>query len=105
MDVVVGTVFPQNNTPVFVPTCAGGLRPFWDVPRSIVHERAAAEDQVEPQLGGANGFEIVRGQGDDGAVVPQSVDSFAALESRSALAPEARHGKALGNAKFLFPNR
>ena len=48
----------------------------------------------------------MRGQGDDGTVVPQTPESVAALES-GALRLRQKPGptNALGNAKFLFPNR
>jgi len=107
MDVVVGKVFPQNNTPVFVSDMKQVvLRPFWDVPRSIVLGELLPKIKANPNWVASNDFEIVRGQGDDGAVVPQTVESVAALE-RNELRLRQRPGprNALGNAKFLFPNR
>ncbi|MEO8016516.1 MAG: L,D-transpeptidase family protein [Pseudomonadota bacterium] len=107
MDVVVGKVFPQNNTPVFVADLKQVvLRPYWDVPRSIVLGELLPKIQANPNWVAGNDFEIVRGQGDDGAVVPQSADSVAALAS-GALRLRQKPGprNALGDAKFLFPNR
>lgn len=107
MDVVVGKVFPQNNTPVFVSDMKQVvLRPYWDVPRSIVLGELLPKIKANPNWVANNDFEIVRGQGDDGAVVPQSAESVAALE-RNELRLRQRPGprNALGNAKFLFPNR
>ena len=107
MDVVVGKAFPQNNTPVFVSDMKQVvLRPFWDVPRSILLNELLPQIKANPDWVAASGFEIVRGQGDDGAVVPQSPESVAALES-GALRLRQKPGprNALGNAKFLFPNR
>lgn len=107
MDVVVGKVFPQNNTPVFVSDMKQVvLRPFWDVPRSIVLGELLPKIKADPDWVAGNDFEIVRGQGDDGTVVPQSAESVAALE-RNELRLRQRPGprNALGNAKFLFPNR
>jgi len=107
MDVVVGKVFPQNNTPVFVSDMKQVvLRPFWDVPRSILLNELLPQIKANPEWVANSGFEIVRGQGDDGAVVPQSPESVAALES-GALRLRQKPGprNALGNAKFLFPNR
>jgi murein L,D-transpeptidase YcbB/YkuD len=107
MDVVVGKVFPQNNTPVFVSDMKQVvLRPYWDVPRSILLAELLPQIQANPHWVANNGFEIVRGQGDDGAVVPQSTESVAQLES-GALRLRQKPGprNALGNAKFLFPNR
>ncbi len=107
MDVVVGKVFPQNNTPVFVSDMRQVvLRPYWDVPRSILLDELLPQIKANSNWVAANGFEIVRGQGDDGAVVPQSAESVALLESgglRLRQKPGPRN--ALGNAKFLFPNR
>ena len=107
MDVVVGKVFPQNNTPVFVSDMRQVvLRPYWDVPRSIVLGELLPKIKANPNWIASNDFEIVRGQGDDGAVVPQSAESVAALE-RNELRLRQKPGprNALGNAKFLFPNR
>jgi len=107
MDVVVGKVFPQNNTPVFVSDMKQVvLRPYWDVPRSIVLGELLPKIKANPNWVAGNDFEIVRGQGDDGAVVPQNAESVAALES-GALRLRQKPGprNALGNAKFLFPNR
>jgi len=107
MDVVVGKVFPQNNTPVFVSDMRQVvLRPYWDVPRSILVDELLPQMKANPNWVANSGFEIVRGQGDDGAVVPQSTESVAAL-SRNELRLRQKPGprNALGNAKFLFPNR
>jgi L,D-transpeptidase YcbB len=107
MDVVVGKTFPQNNTPVFVSDMKQVvLRPFWDVPRSILLNELLPQIKANPDWVANSGFEIVRGQGDDGAVVQQSPESVAALEG-GALRLRQKPGprNALGNAKFLFPNR
>ena len=107
MDVVVGKVFPQNNTPVFVSDMKQVvLRPFWDVPRSILLGELLPQIKADPDWVVKRGFEIVRGQGDDGAVVPQTAESVAALEGgRLRLRQKPGPANALGNAKFLFPNR
>jgi L,D-transpeptidase YcbB len=107
MNVVVGKVFPQNNTPVFVSDLKQVvLRPYWDVPRSILLEELLPQIKANPQWVARRGFEIVRGQGDDGEVIPQTPESVALLES-GALRLRQKPGptNALGNAKFLFPNR
>jgi L,D-transpeptidase YcbB len=107
MDVVVGKVFPQNNTPVFVSDMKQVvLRPFWDVPRSILLSELLPQIKANPGWVVDRGFEIVRGQGDDGTVVPQTAESVAALESGTLrLRQKPGPANALGNAKFLFPNR
>jgi murein L,D-transpeptidase YcbB/YkuD len=107
MDVVVGKVFPQNNTPVFVADMNQVVfRPYWDVPRSILLQELLPQIRAHADWVDRNGFEIVRGQGDDGSVVPQSAASIAGLAS-GALRLRQKPGatNALGNAKFLFPNR
>ena len=107
MDVVVGKVFPENNTPVFVSDMRQVvLRPYWDVPRSILLGELLPQMKANPYWVLNSGFEIVHGQGDDGTVVPQSAESVAALE-RNELRLRQKPGprNALGNAKFLFPNR
>ena len=107
MDVVVGKVFPQNNTPVFVSDMRQVvLRPYWDVPRSILVGELLPQMKANPNWVANNGFEIVRGQGDDGIVVPQTSESVASL-ARNELRLRQKPGprNALGNAKFLFPNR
>lgn len=107
MDVVVGKAFPQNNTPVFVSDMRQiVLRPYWDVPRSILVDELLPQIRANANWVASHDFEIVRGQGDDGAVVAQSADSVAALAAGT-LRLRQRPGprNALGNAKFLFPNR
>lgn len=107
MDVVVGKVFPQNNTPVFVADMNQVVfRPYWDVPRSILVQELLPQIRTRADWVARNGYEIVRGQGDDGTVVPQSAASIAGLQS-GALRLRQKPGadNALGNVKFLFPNR
>jgi murein L,D-transpeptidase YcbB/YkuD len=76
------------------------------VPRSILMNELLPQIKANPDWVANSGFEIVRGQGDDGAVVPQSAESVALLAS-GALRLRQKPGprNALGNAKFLFPNR
>lgn len=107
MDVVVGKVFPENNTPVFSADMTQVvLRPYWDVPRSILLNELLPQIRANPDWVANNDFEIIRGAGDDGAVVAQDAASVAGLES-GALRLRQKPGprNALGNAKFLFPNR
>lgn len=107
MDVVVGKVFPENNTPVFSADMTQVvLRPYWDVPRSILVNELLPQIRANPNWVANNDFEIVRGAGDDGVVVAQDVASVAGLES-GALRLRQKPGprNALGNVKFLFPNR
>jgi murein L,D-transpeptidase YcbB/YkuD len=107
MDVVVGKVFPENNTPVFSADMTQVvLRPYWDVPRSILLNELLPQIRANPNWVVNNDFEIIRGAGDDGTVVAQDAASIAGLES-GALRLRQKPGprNALGNAKFLFPNR
>jgi len=107
MKVVVGKAFPSSNTPVFSADMNQlVLRPFWDVPRSILQNELLPQMKRDPNWVQKRGFEIVRGQGDDATVVPQSDQSIAAL-GRNELRLRQKPGpkNALGSVKFLFPNR
>ena len=98
---------PAYNTPVFVLDMRQVvLRPYWDVPRSILVGELLPQIERRILTIGCRCFDPVRGQGDDGTVVPQSAESVAALE-RNELRLRQKPGprNALGNAKFLFPNR
>ena len=107
MNVIVGRTFPSQNTPVFAADMRYVvLRPYWDVPPSIVREEFLGRLRADPAWVTRNGYEIVDGQGDDARVVTPSADAVAAL-ARGALRLRQQPGpaNALGLAKFMFPNR
>ena len=104
MDVVVGKVFPQNNTPVFVSDMKQVvLRPYWDVPRSIVLGELLPKIRANPDWMANNDFEIVRGQGDDGAVVAQSAEVSRRWNRCVAPAPEAGPAQCAGQRQVPVP--
>jgi murein L,D-transpeptidase YcbB/YkuD len=79
--------------------------PYWNVPRSIAdgeilplarHDRAYLE---------RNGYEIVRGWGDDAPVVdPWNLSDAALGASPYRVRQRPGPGNALGRVKFMFPN-
>lgn len=107
MNVIVGRTFPDQNTPVFAADMRYVvLRPYWDVPASIMRKEFLARLRADPAWASRNGYEIVAGQGDDARPVTPSADSVDAL-ARGALRLRQQPGpaNALGLAKFMFPNR
>lgn len=107
MNVVVGKAFPQTKTPVFAADLRTVvLRPYWDVPRSILTQELLPSIRANPLWIDNNGFEIVRGPSDDSPAVAVTPESIAELE-RGSLRLRQRPGprNALGDAKFLFPNK
>lgn len=107
MNVIVGKTFPSSNTPVFAADMRYVvMRPYWDVPASILRQEFLPKIRANPAWIARNGFEIVAGQGDDGRIIEPGPDSIAAL-ARGALRLRQKPGanNALGLAKFMFPNR
>ena len=107
MNVIVGKTFPSSNTPVFAADMRYVvLRPYWDVPASILRQEFLPKIRANPGWIARNDFEIVAGQGDDGRVIEPGPDSIADL-ARGALRLRQKPGpnNALGLAKFMFPNR
>ncbi len=106
MKVVVGKIYPRNNTPVFAADLRYiVLRPYWDVPRSILRDELLPRIEANTAWLAANNFEIVAGAGDDGKVAAATPDNIAALRAGTLrLRQKPGGGNALGVAKFLFPN-
>jgi murein L,D-transpeptidase YcbB/YkuD len=106
MDVVVGETFPGKRTPVFAAQMRYVvLSPYWDVPRSILLAELLPPILRDPTWAERNGYEIVRGEGDD--AVPQAASpQNATLLARGALRLRQRPGpdNALGLVKFMPPN-
>jgi murein L,D-transpeptidase YcbB/YkuD len=106
MDVIVGKTFPRNNTPVFAADLRYiVLRPYWDVPRSILIDELMPKIRANPAWLERNRFEIVRGPGDDATIVAASSDNIEAL-ARGELRLREKPGprNSLGLAKFMLPN-
>ncbi len=106
MRVVVGKIYPRYNTPVFAEDMRSiVLRPYWDVPRTILRDELLPRIEANPAWLLANNFEIVAGEGDDGQMVAATPENIAALRAGTLrLRQKPGGGNALGVAKFLFPN-
>lgn len=107
MDVIVGKTFPLLQTPVFVADMRYiVLRPYWDIPYSILHRELLPSIKRDPTYISRNDYEIVRGQTDAAQVqpvTPQTLDALARGELRLRQKPGPRNP--LGFVKFVFPNR
>jgi murein L,D-transpeptidase YcbB/YkuD len=107
MDVIVGRTFRPAHTPVFAADMKFVVfRPFWDVPASIVRNELLPKMRASASWADRNGFELVRGQGDDAVAVPVTPENLAALE-RGTLRVRQKPGaeNSLGLVKFMLPNR
>ncbi len=107
MDVIVGEAFPGRETPVFAADMRYiVLRPYWDVPFSIMAREMLPLIWADPDWVTRNGYELVLGQRDDALPQPvtaANIDLLARGELR--LRQKPGPGNALGLAKFMFPNR
>lgn len=107
MDVIVGRTFPRTRTPVFVADMQSViLRPYWDVPRSILLREELPKIRANPTYLAAQHLEIVSGLGDSATPLPPTPVSVQALASGGArLRQQPGPDNALGLIKFDLPNR
>lgn len=106
MEVIVGRAM-RTETPVFVATMDHVIfRPYWNVPASMVRGEVLPALARDPRYLESQQMEIVRGGGDDAAVVPADEATIAALAAGT-LRLRQRPGphNALGLVKFVVPNR
>ncbi len=106
MDVIVGRVYPNTQTPVFTEEMRYVIfRPYWDVPYSITTREMLPEMRANPRYLEEHDLEIVRGGGDEAKPVPQTPENLAALAAGT-LRLRQRPGpdNALGLVKFMLPN-
>jgi len=106
MRVIAGCA-AKTETPVFAADLHRVIfRPYWNVPGSIVRGEILPRIKRDPGYLARNRFEIVRGESDQGEVVPPTPDAISQL-ARGALRLRQRPGpgNALGLIKFDFPNR
>lgn len=105
MKVVVGTK-GRYSTPVFASQVEHVVfRPYWNVPRSIVLGEILPKARVDADYLAAHRYELVRGNGDRGEVVPVSPESLQALAGGAVrLRQRPGPGNALGLVKFDLPN-
>ncbi len=105
MDAIVGQS-RGHQTPVF----AGAMqdvvfRPYWDVPPHIARSELVPHLLRHPSDFEQEGYEIVRGGGDDAVVYPLTAENLKQVGSggfRLRQRPGPRN--ALGQVKFVFPN-
>jgi murein L,D-transpeptidase YcbB/YkuD len=81
------------------------FRPFWNVPASIAREELVPLLQRQPALWARDGYEFVGGPSDrpDAELSPAKLDAVLAGALRIRQRPGPRN--ALGDIKFVFPNR
>ena len=107
MDVIVGSAFKGRRTPVFAADMHYVvLHPYWDVPRNILMNELLPAIQADAAWLVDNGYEMVLGQGDD--AIPQPADaSHVQMLAEGKLRLRQKPGpmNALGQVKFIFPNR
>ena len=107
MDVIVGAAFQERETPVFAADMRYVvLRPYWDVPVSIMRREYLKPMRANPRWVDDHGYEIVKGQTDAAAVMPATAENIELL-AQGALRLRQKPGphNALGLVKFIFPNR
>ncbi len=104
--VIVGQTYPGKRTPVFLGELKRVVfRPYWDIPRSITLHEVLPGLQRHPDYLQRNHMELVRGEGDDGAIVAPSDEAIAQLAAgRLRVRQQPGDDNALGLVKFLFPN-
>jgi murein L,D-transpeptidase YcbB/YkuD len=106
MKVIAGCA-EKTETPVFAADLHRVIfRPYWNVPSSIVRGEILPRIKRDPDYLARNRYEIVRGESDQGEVVPPTPDAISQL-AQGALRLRQRPGpgNALGLIKFDFPNR
>jgi len=106
MPVIVGEAYPDKQTPIFVGDLRYVvLRPYWDVPRSIVLREMLPKIRASETYLRKNHLEIVAGANDTGEVLEPTPANIEALaEGRARLRQQPGEDNALGLIKFIFPN-
>lgn len=106
MKVIVGSAAQRTLTPVFAAHLQSIVfRPYWNVPASILRHELLPRIGRDPDYLARNRFDLVRGEGDDAAVVPATGEALAEL-ARGTLRLRQRPGpdNSLGLIKFDLPN-
>ncbi len=104
--VIVGQAYRQRRTPVFVSELRYIVfRPYWDVPATIVRNEMLAPMRRNLQYLARNNLELIRGGGDDGAVMPTTPGNIELLAAgRLRLRQRPGDDNSLGLIKFVMPN-
>ena len=107
MEVVVGQAFPEKRTPVFLGKVQYVVfRPYWNVPSSITHREILPKILRNPGYLKHSHLELVQGPSDGSPVVPATAQNIALLDSgKVRLRQLPGPDNALGDIKFIFPNR
>ena len=107
MNVIVGESYPRHQTPLF----RGQLKhvvfgPYWNVPYSILRRELYPKIAWDPEFIPMNGYEIVSHFSPHATPLPINEENIQRLLSGEVKLRQ-RPGKrnALGEVKFLFPNR
>ena len=103
MNVIVGKANHQR-TPLFNKDMVRvEFSPYWNVPPSITRKEMMPRLQRDPDYVRRNNYEIINSSG---ARVEANADTLAALASGSMrLRQRPGRGNALGDVKFIFPNK
>jgi murein L,D-transpeptidase YcbB/YkuD len=81
------------------------FRPYWDIPRSITLHEILPGLQRHSDYLQRNHMELVRGEGDDDAIIAPSEQAiFQLAAGRLRVRQQPGDDNALGLVKFLFPN-
>ncbi len=105
MGVVVGKAL-DTQTPVMAEQMRYlVLRPYWDVPRSIVRHEVLPALARDPHYLQRHGMELVKGEGAQSQPVEAGGEALALLRQGALrLRQRPGPGNALGRVKFIFPN-
>ena len=106
MRVVVGSELASRRTPIFADTMEYiQFGPYWNVPRSIAVNEILPQARRDRGYLARNGYQILRGWGDDAPVVnPRTLSNAALFSSRYRVRQQPGPDNALGRVKFMFPN-
>ncbi|HKN68256.1 MAG TPA: L,D-transpeptidase family protein [Gemmatimonadaceae bacterium] len=106
MRVVVGDELVSRRTPIFADTMEYvEFGPYWNVPRSIAVNEILPKVRRDRGYLARNGFQMLRGWGDNApAVDPSTLSDAALFSTRYRLRQLPGPNNALGRVKFMFPN-
>lgn len=107
MRVVTGR--PYRQTPIFSDQISYlAFSPYWNVPHSLATRDKLPEFQRTPGLVSQQGFEVFQGWGADARRLDPAAIDWASLSARNfpyRLRQRPGPQNALGQVKFMFPNR
>ena len=106
MRVVVGDELVSRRTPIFADTLEYiEFGPYWNVPRSIAVNEILPRARQDRGYLARNGYQVLRGWGDNAPVVdPRRLSNAALFSSRYRVRQLPGPNNALGRVKFMFPN-